>query len=158
MPTDRACNQCIAKSMNGGRCRRTTCIVGPWCWQHLELTQGLKVGPSTIPGAGKGLFAVKKFKAHDIITEYTGKRITAAKALKSKSQYIIDTYNQNQKVNARKTNSTPGRYANDVRGTRKRPNAQLVAEPNEWPAIQAVRAIQPGTEILVKYGDYYWGK
>ena len=58
---DLTCRQCTFVKGDGHRCQRRTCKTLPYCWQHTSSQLGVKVGPSTIPGAGSGLFATKKF-------------------------------------------------------------------------------------------------
>ena len=53
----RACDQCDATSVNGGKCKRRTCAYGPYCWQHTQSKLHLKVVDSKVKGAGKGLVA-----------------------------------------------------------------------------------------------------
>jgi hypothetical protein len=38
-------------------CRRITAMIWPMCWQHARSQMHLQVKPSTIPNAGRGLFA-----------------------------------------------------------------------------------------------------
>jgi hypothetical protein len=42
------------------------------CFQHLKSELGLRVAPSTIPGAGDGLFTTRPRKRGDKIVEYRG--------------------------------------------------------------------------------------
>ncbi len=50
------------------------------------------VGPSTIRGAGDGLFAAIPFKPGDMICEYTGKVLTFMQALKAEDKtYMMGT-------------------------------------------------------------------
>jgi hypothetical protein len=56
------CKQCIFIKGNGQRCKRRTCVRKDYCWQHLRSQKGVDVRPSTLPGAGLGLFAYKTFR------------------------------------------------------------------------------------------------
>jgi len=42
--------------------------------------KGVAVRPSTLPGAGLGLFAVDAFASRDIVTEYAGRALSRAEA------------------------------------------------------------------------------
>lgn len=61
------CIQCVASNKTGQQCRNTTCDRLPFCWVHFKYKLGLVVGPSLIPDAGKGLFAVKEFKQGEVV-------------------------------------------------------------------------------------------
>lgn len=57
-----ACQQCTyLRPPNNARCRNRVCFGSPLCWQHNKITYGVKARPSTIQGAGKGLFATRQF-------------------------------------------------------------------------------------------------
>ena len=77
------CEQCNALTKNGARCKRTVCIGLPYCFSHLASLKHLKIKPSTIPNAGKGLFAIDNtkrpnaviFNQNAVICEYNGEII-----------------------------------------------------------------------------------
>lgn len=80
---------CGAKLANGGTCRRRVVIGLPRCFSHLERDRSLRIKVSTVPGAGRGLFAYNRrkqrdkggpgkvllFKPRQVITELTGEVI-----------------------------------------------------------------------------------
>jgi len=74
------CVRCTAQTTNGRRCKLTTCIGTPYCWNHLLSLKKLRVKPSTNPRAGRGLFAQSRhlgeddivFRNGDVIIEYDG--------------------------------------------------------------------------------------
>lgn len=53
----RACGRCYGDTRNGEQCKLRTCVIGPFCWMHMMHKFHLKRMPSTIDGAGSGLFA-----------------------------------------------------------------------------------------------------
>jgi len=61
------CPQCTAKTKAGGRCKRTTCRYAPFCAAHRAFT----IDESTLPGAGKGIFASRPLKRSGTIGDYT---------------------------------------------------------------------------------------
>ena len=75
--------RCVAHNLNGQRCSRNVCIGINLCWSHLLKYKHLKIKTSTIPNAGKGLFAEDKslapdavvFSEGDLIADYIGERI-----------------------------------------------------------------------------------
>lgn len=152
---ERACNQCIAHTKSGNRCSKTTCKVGPWCWIHLKYQRGLQVKPSTIPGAGLGVFATKPFKANEVIDKYTGEKLNEAQKNASTSAYIADGP-KGIYFDARKTNSCPSRYINAPRRTKKRANCKWGRITSDGVNVTTKRKIKPGEELLIGYGSRYW--
>jgi hypothetical protein len=70
------CGQCTHIKPDGARCRNRVCFGTPVCWIHSIKKYGLRVKPSTVPDAGKGLFATKEFQEDDWIVPYVGELIT----------------------------------------------------------------------------------
>lgn len=80
------CVRCKGRTAAGHRCSRTTCIGTPLCWSHMLKEYQLKIMPSTVAAAGKGLFAwhptsdanLVLFRRDDVILEYEGEVISRA--------------------------------------------------------------------------------
>lgn len=81
------CRQCAAHTTSGSRCRARVCIGLPYCHVHSKTILHLRIGPSNIAGAGKGLFAFGGkgatqdtivFRTRDRIVDYTGKLMSRA--------------------------------------------------------------------------------
>ena len=78
--------RCIGHCTNGRRCSRRSVIGCPYCYQHLKSDQHLRIRPSTIQNARKGLFAEDStqapnailFRRDDDIIEYIGETIDRA--------------------------------------------------------------------------------
>lgn len=77
--------QCRDQTKAGHQCTRTTVIGSPYCFTHLLYQHQLRIKPSTLPNAGKGLFAMTGRPGNEIlyrpgqrICEYRGERLTAA--------------------------------------------------------------------------------
>lgn len=68
--------RCLAKTKKGTRCSRTS-FRHPYCLQHCQLLLGVKVGVSSIPNAGCGLFATVDFEKGDVILPYTGRKFAS---------------------------------------------------------------------------------
>ncbi len=51
------CKRCTAKNKRGARCKNKSCFDLNYCWVHLRALKKLQIGPSRLPGVGKGLFA-----------------------------------------------------------------------------------------------------
>ncbi len=120
----------------------------------------VSVKKSTLPGAGKGLFA------H--IAIYKGERIIEYKGLITTFQKIQDNpvfnpfvyfVNNNHVIDAMPFPDSLGRYANDAEGQITRPgytnNARFVVE-NKRVFLEAIADIMPGEEIFAAYGKSYW--
>lgn len=74
--------QCQEQTRAGHQCTRTTVIGSPYCYTHLLYIHRLRIKKSTIPNAGKGLFAMTGrpgneilFREEDTICEYHGEVI-----------------------------------------------------------------------------------
>jgi hypothetical protein len=163
--TLRECANCQATNKtNHLRCKNRTCTTGKFCWIHLQKILKLRVKTSTIPNAGKGLFASTGkntngvvFKKNQIIAPYTGREYTKADF---ETQFPGDQLKpyallvgRNKYVDAFSTQSSVARYANDCKGSRKRCNAKLTEAGN----LKAKFNIKEGQEILASYGSDYWG-
>ncbi len=174
--SERSCNTCIAAKKTGGKCTRSTCKYGPKCWQHTQIQDGLAVKPSTVPGAGQGLFAKRTFHNNEKIATYTGERITQRQLDQrygaghhTLGEYVIKKYGSGKNsvyIDARKTNSGVARYANDCHGSSQDCNAEFKSagksrgknggKAKRSVIIKATKNIRPNTEILTSYGNEYW--
>jgi SET domain-containing protein len=113
------------------------------------------VKKSTIPRAGKGLFAAKTFHRNDKIVRYGGEHLTrreinARYPGDTVAQYAVRT-REGGYIDARNTNAGVARYANHKTAAQGA-NAALVSVGRDRVAIEAERRIQPRHEIFVDYG------
>lgn len=161
--------QCTAHTQKGTPCKRRT-LKGHHCAGHMKLLQRLTVAKSSIGGAGLGLFVakgakVRPFKKGERIVLYTGDWVHVLPGAAGERQggpyYLAVT--RRLGVDAARTNTALGRWANAPRGARGptgrplRPNAVLsVNTQTKQGALKALRSINPGEEILVSYGNEYW--
>lgn len=106
------------------------------------------VAESTIPGAGKGMFARKKISAGKRLGRYIGDLITCEEAEKrqdktyfmfSKKGYVVD--------GARLDNTM--RWVNH---STDRQNAEANIYPNGSIIFETLRTVKPGEEIFIDYG------
>lgn len=73
-------NRCTYVKPNHQQCKRQVVIGAPYCFQHRKMKEHVEVKDSTIPQAGKGLFATdgtdnphhRVFAAHQTILDYDG--------------------------------------------------------------------------------------
>jgi len=117
--------------------------------------EDFEVKPSTVPGIGLGLFAVRRMRKGDIIGHYTGVRLTEDQANNEPyihSRYLVwickDWYLDAQ--------GEEGNYTKYINHSSK-PNAELVTS-TRWKTakIKVLKRIEPGEEIFFDYGDEYW--
>lgn len=166
-----ACLNCVALKRNGDQCTRRVCLGLQTCWQHLRTFKdgdnGLKIQPSTIAGAGKGLFAWSKqggntivFRKDETIVPYDGDQITQAERL---ARYGQDTGpyaagGQAGLIVDAACRRGVGSFANGSRGA-LRPNARFAnshAAGVHRLVLKATKIIRHGQEIVVAYGAHYW--
>lgn len=141
-----------------GRCARKTSITHPYCAPHTKTVLGLSVRKSNVPNAGRGLFAERDFAKGEQIARYGGEILTTEEYDERYSSEAMGAYgvqlDEARVIDARKTSAGVARYACDYHGSRKRPNAEYVADDESdevW--VVATRAIKAGDEILTDYGD-----
>jgi hypothetical protein len=152
------CVRCNGRTKSKKRCTRRTCMVEGQCWQHAAATTGLRVKKSTIPGAGKGLFADRDFPANRRIVLY-GKKSKympgPVDLSRTQDRHPYAMCITDKKCwDARSTQSTQARFANgcDKPGHEKPCNAKMT--PAAW--LVSKKAIRKGDEIFFPYGPDYW--
>ena len=148
------------------RCKRRVSIGVPYCWQHMQVDKHLKIKASTIPGAGKGLYAYDGtrnsgkvvFKPKQLIADYDGEHISKA-VLVSRygshtapygAQLTKDTYEDG--ALRRGIGTLPNH------STRRFTNAELiVGRTGGRPEVKvrATKNIRSDKEVLVSYGRAY---
>lgn len=113
------------------------------------------VKPSTIPGAGLGLFATREFKRGEIICPYTGVLQPTQKKPDDSDKYLLQLSSKNSISAADPAKSGVGRFANT--GGKKN-NARLSVS-SKAANIKATKKIAAGAEILVPYGSsFHWAE
>jgi hypothetical protein len=143
---------------------------GYYCVQHARSLLGLEVLDSTIPNAGKGLFATRPFRKGEIIEEYKGPIETKEEYDEAPSLYGLEI-SRGRVINPINSTDCFARYANDARSQRRN-NSQFYSErkygrelavPRFYDGsggvafLVATKAIAAGEEIFAKYGGDYWG-
>jgi SET domain-containing protein len=132
------------------RAREAEYRVGP-AWRRL------RVAPSTIEGAGEGLFATERIAADETIGFYRGEVLTLREALQLKDRdYLMGGFGPNAHVDASKAFAMPGRYVNDAFDA-SRLNARFdKSKATRSARVVALRDIEEGEEIFASYGRSYW--
>jgi uncharacterized protein len=122
----------------------------------------LRVGESTIPGAGHGLFAVRSFPSDTVVCVYRGKELRTAEAAKLKTHerdYLMRIGPQCY-VDASAPDSCLARFINDARRAAKQncwfdKVLPTSTEPGHA-LVKSLRAIEAGEELFCSYGQWYW--
>ncbi len=124
------------------------------------LEKKVEARKSTLPGAGKGLFAKEFIPKDTRIVEYKGK-ITTWKEVEhhdGENAYIYYV-KRHHVIDASRNSNALARYANDARGLHRvkgiTNNAEYVEEGLKV-FIASIKDIPAGGEILVEYGKEYW--
>jgi len=158
--------RCIGLNRNGQRCKRETCIGTNYCFQHLESIKHLKIRPSTIPNAGKGLYAwdLKQpqnaiiFRRGEKIIDYRGERITDDDELEERYGENTAPYscrvNKNLVIDSACKRGVAS-MANSSRGTQLHNNATLRSSNVRGGGayVQCTTNIRNRQEILVSYAN-----
>jgi SET domain-containing protein len=124
------------------------------------LEKKVEVKQSSLPAAGKGLFAKEFIPKGSRIVEYKGK-ITTWKEVDGKdgNNGYIYYVKRDHVIDASRHTGALARYANDARGLKRvkgiTNNAEYVEEGGKV-FIESRKDIPAGREILVEYGKDYW--
>ena len=124
------------------------------------LEKQLIIKPSTIPGAGLGLFTTLFIPEGTRIIQYKG-RITTWKDVLNGPDFNAYVYyiSRNHVIDAMKFKKSLGRYANDALGLSKTKgitNNTIYVVDRKKVFMEADKDIPAGSEILVSYGKEYW--
>ena len=117
----------------------------------------LTVADSTLPGAGQGLFTLKRIEVDDYLCTYEGRRLSREdlpRPLGPENDYIWSNSVGSTIIDAFHYLSCFGRYANDALHE-DQCNAMIVMH-NGKVKLRATRDILPNEEIFVHYGGGYW--
>ena len=153
----RKSQQCVSNTLKEQRCRKRTAHT-PKCWIHLSRQNNLRIKPSNIPHAGKGLFAWKKsIPRNTLISKYTGRKISKKELDRKYGKGRADYAVCNQRgccVDATYTTDAAARFVNDSRGTSFQNNSKI--KGNQIFGLKATKTIPPNNEIFTSYGREYW--
>ena len=130
------------------------------------LEESLVVAPSQIPGAGNGLFYQpsgpdcrnRAIKTGETICYYYGHihNFQSARKLNDKSYLML--VSGTLFVDPRQCLHIKARFINDPLND-EYVNCEYLPEPTNFRCIVvATKAIQPSSELFVRYGDLYWNQ
>jgi hypothetical protein len=149
-PTQR----CVADNAQGNQCGAKT-AKGRYCHNHMRTQEGLRVTKSTVAKAGLGLFAAKDFSKGQHVADYTGDQLLL-RTDNSGGEYVLQM-SKREGIDASRTNSGYGRWANDPKGSDNRANTEFVVNTQyRTGRLRTTRAVKKGEELFVAYGVDYW--
>ena len=157
------CGRCTGTTARGTRCRNRVCIGVPTCHQHRKAL-GLKVKQSTIPNAGKGLFATKDFKKNKVISSYGGNIISKAELDRrygggnnDNAPYSLSARNAPNRILDSACRRSLMSLANSKRQT-NRNNAKFSErlKGDGTINVRTTKRVRVGDEIFIDYGKGYW--
>jgi len=155
--------RCVGRCKNGAQCSRTTVIGTDLCWSHLLQIKHLRIKTSTIPNAGKGLFATDQelgpddivFKKGATICSYEGELINADE-LRRRYGHHTAPYALQLRRDAFIDSATERGYASLAnRGAAAGQNNARFVVYRQSVLMKATKNIRNGQEILVSYGSAY---
>jgi hypothetical protein len=156
--------QCIAQDADGTECQNFT-VHSDVCAFHLSRDYGLRIGASTVSGAGLGLFATRDFAKGERVCQYKGKIVSRAAFEAEPSLYGVGL-SGGLVLDAVLSSAGAGRYVNSA--PRKRDvNCQLIslrkilgrrapAGSGKVIYVQCTkRVVRAGEEWFCLYGNNY---
>ena len=157
------CERCQGRTKQGTQCARKTCIGTGWCFTHLLNEKHLRIQGSTIPNAGKGLFAMDKTKAPNDIIFRTWTKIIAYDGELVDSDTVEERYGDETApydIHINRDRFEDGALHRGVgtlvnqSPTANRTNSRFGVSRNRI-VLFTTKNIRNGQEILVRYGNEY---
>lgn len=142
---------CQAKFGSRGKCHRLTSR-GYLCRFHARKVLGVRVGPSTVIGAGLGLFATREFHENEVIEQYKGPMYIG----NAPNKAFIYGFETSDGVLYNPFNPTDNftRFIND--GILEHFNNCQFVERAGKVFVKTIKKVRPGEEFFVSYGPRYW--
>ena len=167
------CYRCAAQTGRGAQCTRKVCIGLPYCAQHMRSMLSLEIRPSDIPGAGLGVFAIRRiakasklvFHEGDEIAEYFGECLTTQEHSKryGSEQYGLGVYSYDDDAGNTIDASCARSVASMINSHPNHHNCEAeILTDEKGPGgchiirIVATEDIKDGEELLLNYGERYF--
>jgi transposase InsO family protein len=152
--------RCVATTRKTHRQCKARTRDGALCWNHLKSDKGLRILPSHIAAAGRGLFAARDFPTGANITEYTGDLVVDPDDdFDSGGSRYVFGISQNVHIDAARKDTAPGRLINDPRGSDYQPNATWKVDRRQRKVrLVTTRPVRKGEEFFIRYGADFWRK
>ena len=122
----------------------------------------IEISKSSIPGAGKGVFATKYIPEGSVMGYYKGRLYTQEEYDKlTNKDYIFELKFANQPhffIDA--SNRKYSNWTRYVNGAKKKSQKNLINTDTFQQCFniyfEAKKDIQPGEELIITYGSHYW--
>ncbi|MET4692324.1 hypothetical protein [Endozoicomonas lisbonensis] len=127
-----------------------------------SIGSGLKVLPSRIPGASKGLFANRNFDKGDYITWYGGDVMEVSDSDRQggnswRHRISLDQHTVIQSPEKPARGEGGGAFINDGINIFSPPNVKMIAFPRlSTVYVQALQPLKKGDELLASYEERHW--
>lgn len=154
--------RCAEMKPDGARCKCKCAIGTPFCHVHLKYIHHLQIKPSTIQGAGKGVFAVGKdaiiFRNGDPIISYDGQHVTRHTLEErygpNTAPYGVETGVSGEKIEDAALRRGAGAVCNHATGHKVNARIRWSTARHQH-EIVATKIIRNGAEVFVNYGQQY---
>jgi len=145
----------------------SSCTYGYMCAKHAA-EKGCCISTSSLPNAGRGLFACKKYRYGEVIDVFFGieyKNQDFENWNKSERHLILESGNMPSWMYALRTSgvyipklttSSFAMYANDPRSYSRTNAIYRTDRKQQFPQLVASKIIHPGQEIFVRYDSQFW--
>lgn len=146
----------------GARCKRRCVIGSPWCSTHLSYKHHLKIKPSLISNAGKGLYACDPlnstsnavlFKKGETIVKYHGELINL-ETLNERYDHHTAPYTVQISANSYEDGAKT-RGIGSLANTNPGHNNATFSIYQGRASLKATKPIRNGEEIYLSYGRAY---
>lgn len=163
-----ASERCGHRHANGDICKKRTIMSLDRCWIHVRIDYHVKIADSSIPNAGKGLFAFDNtapdnnnnivFKKNECLFSYLGEVITRdtlderygqPDAEQHTAPYAIELTKKSQEYEDAALHRGIGSLINH--GTTSQANCRFSITKNNRIVIRATKDIRNGKELRINY-------
>ena len=126
--------------------------------------KAVKIAPSSIKGAGLGLYILEDVKKGEFVARYSGEVIDRITNAARRGHYRIKI-SKNVYLDAEKLHHFEGRYINDGKRAKRGVNVRFAAGYQlntcsvtnlKWIQIFKTRDIRAGEELVLDYGTDFW--
>ena len=136
--------------------------------QRVDRLNATTIRPSTIPWAGRGLFAARAITKGERVARYGGEPLTCDEAARRHSRYKLQIHaNLVLDAKSEQYDNLRGKFINDGKINGRKPNVRFSATRKPaicpdtgqlWISVVAIANIPKGAELFADYGPLYGWK